>query len=79
MIVYMHSRRDLLRNAYKSRRELCGSRNFFAPRDLTNCASYDTLAKLTRPGGVSQDQEGFHKTRRGFTRLGEVYKSYSQQ
>jgi hypothetical protein len=28
--VYMHSRRDLLRNAYKSRRDLCGSPGIFA-------------------------------------------------
>ena len=28
---------------------LCGSGNFAAPWGLTNCASYDTLALLTRP------------------------------
>jgi hypothetical protein len=45
MIIYMYSRRD-------SHKICVGLVAFSRAADLTNCASYDTLAKLTRPGGV---------------------------
>ena len=35
----------VIRSRAGSRSELCGSRGIFRPRDLTNCASYATLAK----------------------------------
>jgi hypothetical protein len=59
--VYMYSRRDLCAYsnilAYKSRRDLCGFAYLAAGRDLTNCASYDTLAKLAIRTGVYKHLE----------------------
>ena len=49
---------------YKISSRFCvGSVTFSRACDLTNCASYDTLAKLTRPGGVYEVLESI---KRGF-------------
>lgn len=46
----MHYRRDLLRNAYKSRRELCESRNISSGGlDIETSVCYNPQTKLTSP------------------------------
>ena len=45
MILYMRSRRELLRNAYNTRRDCVSLMAFSRRWGLTNCASHATQAK----------------------------------